>query len=271
MPPHDASIIIPCFNKVELTLQCLVSLAACTPLDRYEVVLVDNASSDATPELCAELEGDVVIIRNEENLGFSRACNQGAAAASGRHLLFLNNDTEALAGWFDPLVRVLDHEPDVGAVGCKLLYPDGTIQHAGVAFGEVEGGPALVGFHRWHQSPADTPGANRRCDMQAVTAACVLIRREAFDAAGGFDEGYWNGYEDVDLCLRLRDMGWRIVYEPRAQLIHYESQSGPERFSRIDENTARLIERWAGRVVPDMFFGSNGIVRPHHAATAVAR
>lgn len=271
MPPRDASIIIPCFDKVELTIQCLVSLAACTPPDRYEVVLVDNGSSDATPDMCAELEGDVVIIRNAENLGFSRACNQGAAAASGRHLLFLNNDTEALPGWFEPLVHVLDTEPDVAAVGCKLLYPDRTIQHAGVAFAETVDGPGLVAFHLFAKCPAETPGANQRRDLRAVTAACVLMRRTAFEAANGFDEGYWNGYEDVDLCLQLIDAGWRIVYEPRSELIHHESQSGPERFSRIDENTERLIERWGDRVVPDVYLGRNGDVRPHRAATGAVR
>lgn len=251
MPRHDVSIIIPCFNKVDYTLRCLESLVAHTPEDRYEVVLVDNASSDETPELCARLDGDVVVVRNETNLGFSKACNQGAAAAGGRHLLFLNNDTEALPGWLEPLLAVLDHEQEVGAVGSKLLFPDGTLQHAGVFTYEVEGGLALSASHLHYRGDRDLPVANRRRDLEVVTGACVAIRREAFEQAGGFDEGYWNGNEDVDLCISLRQAGWRVVYEPASELFHHESVSGPERFRKVDDNVRRLGERWGNRYAPE--------------------
>lgn len=263
MPRRDVSIIIPCFNKVDYTVRCLTSLAEHTPADRYEVVIVDNASSDATPELCAQLDGDVVVIRNDENLGFSKACNQGAAAASGRHLLFLNNDTEALPGWLDPMIDIIDAEAEVGAVGSKLLFPDDTLQHAGVIVTEVEGGVAISATHEHYRLPKDHPPANVRRDMDIVTGACVLFRREAFEAAGGFDEGYWNGYEDVDLCLTLRDAGWRVVYEPASTLYHHESVSGPERFRKIDANVQRLQDRWGGRYTPPWLLTTDQAARAH--------
>lgn len=263
MSRFDASIVIPLFNKVEYTLKCLAALAANTPADRYEVVLVDNGSSDETPALLDQLEGDVQIIRNAQNLGFSAACNQGAEAARGRHLLFLNNDTEPLPGWFEPLIGVLDREPDVGAVGAKLLFPDSTLQHAGVEVLEIRGKAPVVAIHRHYRKPADFPAANERCDLDVVTAACMAIRREAFDGAGRFDTGYWNGYEDVDLCFTIREAGWRIVYVPSSTLIHHESVSGPERFRRVDDNVRRLQDRWTGRVRPTVLGLETGASRPH--------
>lgn len=263
MPRRDVSIIIPCFNKVDYTVRCLTSLAEHTPADCYEVVIVDNASSDATPELCAQLDGDVVVIRNDVNLGFSKACNQGAGAATGRHLLFLNNDTEALPGWLEPMLAILDNEPDVGAVGSKLLFPDDTLQHAGVIVTEVEGGVAISATHEHYRLPRDHPPANVRRDLDIVTGACVLFRREAFEGAGGFDEGYWNGYEDVDLCLALRDAGWRVVYEPASTLYHHESVSGPERFRKIDDNVQRLQDRWTGRYTPPWLLTTEEAARAH--------
>lgn len=257
------SIIIPAFNRVDMTARCLQSIIANTAGIHYEVILVDNGSTDATPELCAGLGGNAVVIRNDENLGFARACNQGAAAASSDRLLFLNNDTEPHPGWLPPLLETLDSAPDVGAVGSLLLFPDGTVQHAGVVLVELPGYPTLAAQHMPYQVPADDPLVCRRREVAAVTAACVLIRREAFSAAGGFDEGYWNGYEDVDLCLTLGAAGWRIMYEPASVLLHHESASGPERFARRDANVDRLQQRWAGKVVPDYRVESDGVARLH--------
>ncbi len=264
MATPDVSIVIPCYGKVEYTIRCLTTLAEHTPADRYEVVLVDNASTDATPDLCAQLDGDVVVVRNEENLGFSKACNQGAAASSGRHLLFLNNDTELRPGWLEPLLDVLDREPDVGAVGSKLLFPDGTIQHAGVHVLECEDGRLpILPVHRYYRDTADLELANRREDVEVVTAACVLVRRAAFAAVGGFDEAYWCGYEDVELCFALHEAGWRVVYEPASVLVHHESVSGPERFREVTANEQRLVDRWHGRWAPSMLRTATGTVRPH--------
>ncbi|HET9732182.1 MAG TPA: glycosyltransferase family 2 protein [Acidimicrobiales bacterium] len=252
------SIIIPLYNKAEYTEACLVALAAVTQPGTYELVLVDNGSTDGTGALLGTLGPDSRIIRNPTNLGFAKACNQGAAVATGRHLVFLNNDTEPHPGWLEPLVQILDSEPDVGIVGAKLLFPDGLVQHAGVWMVTNERWDSLDGYHRLYRTVPDDPLVNERADLPAVTGACMAVRREAFTAAGGFDEAYWNGNEDVELCLRARAAGYRVVYDPRSTLTHHESVSGPERFSKVEENRKLLADRWLAGIVPDArwHFGS---------------
>lgn len=266
------SIIIPLFNKVEFTQQCLESIAAQTPAGLFEVILVDNASTDGTRELLAQLEGDVTVITNQQNLGFAKACNQGAAASKGKYLLFLNNDTEAHPGWLEPLVQVLDQEPDVAAVGSKLLFPDGTLQHAGVEIVEEQGlGIPLCPNHRFYRKAGDLPEANQRADVQVVTAAAMLVRSDCFRTVGGFDESYWNGYEDVDLCFKIGERGWRIVYEPRSCLAHFESASGPERRVKENENLALMTKRWLGQVAPDFRRTPDGVklLHPKRATASI--
>lgn len=267
--PPDVSIVIPLYNKVEYTTKCLEALVEHTTGPRYEVILVDNASTDATPELLSQLEGDVRVIVNPQNLGFAKACNQGAAMARGRYVLFLNNDTEPQPGWLEPLIKTLDGDPAVGAVGARLLYPDGSLQHAGVTVTEdLQQGLPLNCLHRYHRLPADHPPANVRAEVQVVTGAALMIRRELFHEVGGFDEGYWNGNEDVDLCFTLGQQGWRIVYEPESCLVHHESVSGPERWRKVNENIQRLLQRWTGRIVPDELIAADGTRQSHPARQA---
>lgn len=223
----NVSVIIPCWNRFDLTTACLRSIAASEPV--HEVVLVDNGSTDATACLDA-------TVRNTENLGFARACNQGAAAATGDALFFLNNDTLVHPGW----TRIAAHLRDdqVGCVGPKLVYPNGEIQHAGVGV-DFTRPPGLEAFNLmtdWTDKPAE---------VDAVTGACLAIRRATFDTLGGFDESYWNGYEDVDLCLSALAAGLSNIYEPRATVTHLESQSGAERWTAVRENVVRLRQKWS--------------------------
>jgi len=234
----ECSIVIPLFNRAELTRQCLTALAEVTADVRYEVVLVDNGSTDDTPQLLRGLSGNVQIVRNEANRGFAIACNQGARVARGRHLVFLNNDTVPLRGWLRALIDAAAARPDCSIVGSKLLYPDGTLQHAGVVFNH-----AAQAHHLYAHLPGDFAPANRAREMQVVTAACMLVRREAFEAAGGFDEGFRNSFEDVDLCLRIRERGGRVFYEPRSVLFHLESQT-QGRHTHDCANGERLARRW---------------------------
>jgi tetratricopeptide (TPR) repeat protein len=125
-------------------------------------------------------------------------------------------------------------------VGSKLLYENGTIQHAGVAFSRVWFTP----YHIYSGLPADAPCVNRRREFQSITAACMLVRREVFEAVGGFDEGYRNGFEDVDLCLKIREQGWQLIYRPDSVLYHLESQT-PGRKAHDKDNAKRLVQRWA--------------------------
>lgn len=246
MNRFDVSIIIPVFNRVEYTAACLESLAAHAPKSlSFELVVVDNASSDETPALLSRLAGDVVIERNEENLGFAKACNQGARRASGRILVFLNNDTEVHPGWLEPLVEELDAHPNTAAVGSRLLYPDGRIQHAGVAIGRDQ-----IPFHVHSQMDADDPRVTERRAFEIVTAACVAIRRADFLAIGLFDEGFINGHEDIDLCLRFRAAGRDVIYRPDSVVTHHESVS-EGRLDKRPHNVARTFAKWRERLVQD--------------------
>ena len=220
------SIIVPLFNQWPYTERCIDAIEDHT--DRpFEMVLVDNGSTDATRD-------QLVQVRNDRNRGFAVACNQGAAYASGDVLVFLNNDTEPHDRWLPNLVAQLTFE-DVAVAGCKLVYPHGVIQHAGVDVDfRLPPGKEAQGV------TDDLPAR----DVDAVTGACLAIRRDVFMALGGFDDGFWNGYEDVDLCLKARAAGYRVRYTPDAVVTHHESKSGPERWTRVRENVYRLREKW---------------------------
>ncbi|MSM40296.1 MAG: glycosyltransferase [Geobacter sp.] len=268
-----ASIIIPLFNKAEYTRRCLETLKASTPAHLFELILVDNGSNDETGALLDAQSASVKVIRNEQNLGFAHACNQGAAAADTPYLLFLNNDTEPFPGWLEPLIDLMDNDSRVAATGCKLLFPDNTIQHAGVVMidDQAPGGDPLVAKHLYYGKPADFPAANRAMHYQALTAAALMVRNNIFQEVGGFDERYWNGYEDVDLCLKLQQQGYFLIYVPTSVLIHHESKSGPERFVKVQHNIEQLHANWLGKVSPDFIVTSDnrcletsaGIVRPY--------
>lgn len=267
------SIIIPLFNKVEYTRRCLETLNASTPAHLFELILVDNGSTDETGSLLDAQPASVKIVRNKQNLGFAHACNQGAARAEMPYLLFLNNDTEPYPGWLEPLIDVMDNDPRVAAAGCKLLFPDNTIQHAGVVMidDQAPGGDPLVAKHLYYGKPADFPAANRAMHYQALTAAALMVRNNMFQEVRGFDERYWNGYEDVDLCLKLRQQGYFLVYVPTSVLVHHESKSGPERFVKVQHNIEQLHANWLGKVSPDFIVTADnrcietaaGIVRPY--------
>ncbi len=254
------SIIIPVFNKVEFTRQCIETLYQNTPGDApefsFEVIVVDNGSTDDTKTFLKEAADkypNFYYVINPDNLGFSRACNIGAHYARGKYLHFLNNDTEPLPNWLPPLVEVLDVDETVGATGSKLLFPDGTIQHAGVVVVENHILPDhLLARHFYYKKPGDYPETNGMRTYKVLTAASLMIRREIFQKVGGFDEGYWNGYEDVDLCFKIYQDGWKLIYQPHSVLIHYEQQSGAQRFIKVSENVKRLHERWLGKIKPDL-------------------
>jgi GT2 family glycosyltransferase/glycosyltransferase involved in cell wall biosynthesis len=248
----SVSIVIPTFNNLALTQGCLAALRATAP--GAEIVVVDNASTDGTREWLASQPGLVAIL-NEENLGFARACNQGLDASSGELVLYLNNDTIPQPGWLEPLAAALE-DPAVGIAGAKLLYEDGTIQHAGVAVRQLDGDP--YPFHVHLCAPADAPYVSRSRDVQMVTGACLLARRDL----ARFDEAYVNGHEDLDLCLRAREAGFRIRYVPESVVVHLESRTkrlvGLENFhyrKGVDNEEARgrrrFLERWGSALEID--------------------
>lgn len=239
MRTPEVSIIIPVFNRVELTRQCLEALYRTVPPGLAEIIVVDNGSTDGAPDfLSGEARaGRIVFIRAGRNLGFARACNLGAAKAGGKYLLFLNNDTIPTPGWLEAMLEAAAL-PNVGVVGAKLLYPDGTVQHAGIVF--LRGRPEHI--HRGAPADAAACGGRRR-DFDMVTGACLLIPKDLFFAVGGFDETFLNSYEDVDLCLRVRALGRRVVCEPSAVVYHLEGQT-EGRFERDPVNFAGFSSRW---------------------------
>lgn len=239
------TIIIPVFNQVAFTRACLDTLFQVTPAEQFDLVVVDNGSTDGTGELLVSFGDRLQVITNDSNLGFAKACNQGARAALQPYLLFLNNDTIPHSGWLSALVETAERDPEIGVVGSKLLYPDGTVQHAGLAFDQ-----SRLPYHVGRGRPGDDPLFNQERELKAVTGACMLIRRGFFEQVGGFDEGFRNGCEDVDLCLKLGELGKRVVYQPQSVLTHHESRT-EGRNLHLGHNEQRFLARWRSRVRPD--------------------
>jgi len=269
---RQVSIIVPCWNRAPWTLRLLKSLQATLPEGGYELVIVDNGSTDETRRVSANPDAGVVVVRNERNLGFAVACNQGTRAASAETLVFCNNDIVAKPGWLPPLLAALER-PRVGVVGTRLLFPDGTIQHAGVGvFHDSDGEGYTDGIHLLYRQRADHPLAIQSKELRAVTGAVMAVSKRLFLELGGFDEGYWNGNEDVDFCLRAGEAGYRVWYEAASVLVHQESASGKEeRFKKATENRKRLTERWAAKVLDERETGGVVIVGPFGAGTKADR
>jgi len=240
-----ASIIMPVFNRLEYTQKCLGSIFEFGSRYAFEIIVVNNASSDGTKEFLESLSGKILAVHNKKNLGFAKACNAGAGKASGEFLLFLNNDTIVTKDWMDVLVKELDENPEIAIAGSKLLYPDETIQHAGVVFGEDK-----IPYHIYAREIKEKHYVNKRRKFNALTAACMLVRKEIFDEVGGFDEAYLNGYEDIDLCLKIREIDGEIMYCPESIVYHYESISDG-RGGRHRENRDIFLNRWAMKIDQD--------------------
>jgi GT2 family glycosyltransferase len=238
------SVVVPVHGRAALTERCLDSLLGDLP-EPCEVIVVDDASTDRTSELLQSYGERIRTLTLAENLGFARACNHGAALASHDTLVFLNNDTAPLTGWLQALIDHARSYPAAAVVGAKLLYPTGQIQHAGVVIGQ-DGYP----HNLYAGLPAEHPAVNRSRALQAVTGACMLVRRQDFERADGFDSGYVNSLEDVDLCLRIGAAGAEVRYCHEAVLTHLESASRG-REDRFNRSVQLYRERWRDRVRRD--------------------
>jgi GT2 family glycosyltransferase len=252
----SCSIVIPVHGHAALTDQCLAALLA-SPVESAEVdiIVVDDGSTDATLDVLSTYADQVRVVRHEQNTGFARACNDGAAATSAEWLLFLNNDTIPQAGWLDALLRYASQRKHVGFTGAKLLFPGGRVQHAGVVFARN-----LSPHHIYAGFPGDHPAVNESREFQVVTAACGLIRRELFEQAGAFDPDFVNGYEDIDLCLRLRRLGYEVHYCHECVVSHVESAT---RHYEIDAaNFELFLERWSDVVFQDdvRYYVEDGLI-----------
>jgi GT2 family glycosyltransferase len=236
------SIIILSFNNWDLTNKCLDSIKKHTDIKKVEIIVIDNCSDRDTVAALKKYQG-IKKIFNAKNVGFAKGCNQGAKEATGEILLFLNNDTEVTKGWLEPLLADLK-DKKVAAVAPKLIFPDGLIQFAGVTFAEDK-------FPRHiYRGKKDFAGTNKRREFKALTAACLAIKKKAFDEVGGFDEIYKNGMEDIDLCFRLGEAGHKLIYDPKSLVIHYESASD-DRLKHVFDNNDIFMDRWKDGIIPD--------------------
>ncbi|PID30478.1 MAG: hypothetical protein CR982_01090 [Candidatus Cloacimonadota bacterium] len=219
------SIIIPLFNNLNYTKNCINSILENTNYPNYEIVIIDNNSTDGTREYLNGLKNNltnVKIILNSENRGFGIANNQGAKISEGKYLLCLNNDTMVTKGWLSELLKPVEESSEIVGGGSKLIYDDETIQHAGVV-STTDG--ALLPFHNFTNLGKRSPIVSYPKYYQTLTAATFLIERETFIELGGFNERYINCFEDMDLCYKISSLGKKLIYVPNSIVYHYESKS----------------------------------------------
>ena len=250
------SIIVPTRNQVELLQTTIESIRSRTDYGSYEIVVVDNASTDSRAlSYLASLGPPVQVHRWPHAFNYSAINNFAVRLSKGEQLLFLNNDIEIVRP--DWLTALLEYAqvPGVGAVGAKLLYSDGTIQHAGVVLKRTG-----VAHHAFRWAPREVRGVPRLADLprncSAVTGACMLVPRRIFEEVGGFDEELRVVLNDVDLCLRIRERGYAVIYTPHAQLYHHEGSSRGRLHPPSDDD--RFLKRWASRFAQvDPYYNPN--------------
>lgn len=276
-PPHPlnrVSILIPTRNGLHYLRTCVKSILAMTRYGDYELIVLDNGSDDpGTLEYLEQLSGfcapvPAKIVRDPRPFNFSRLNNLGARHASGSLLCLMNNDIEVIApGWLEEMAA-LAVRPGIGAVGARLLYPDATLQHCGVVVGL--GGAAGHLMRHWkhdepdHLGPIGVGRSELLQEASAVTAACLVVRKDIYDQIGGLDEQTFAvAFNDVDFCLRLRQAGYRNLYTPHATLIHHESVSrgddadDPQKARRYMQELRALQKRWRTEGFQDPAYNPN--------------
>jgi GT2 family glycosyltransferase len=233
-----------------MTQDCIDNLIKYTDCE-YEIILVDNGSSERVSEAYMS---KVKYVRSEENLLFAKGCNLGAKHATGEVFCFLNNDIIVSKNWYKQCVEVLTSDETIGITGPKLLYPDHTIQHAGIEIGRIER-PYLPANHRYRAKPSTYEPANELREYQAVTGAVMFIRKTDFEAVGGFDPGYTNWFEDIDLCFKVRlNLGKKIMYCPKSKTIHLETKTPRNPIVQQQHNANSyfmFMDRWESKMVLD--------------------
>lgn len=223
--------------------RCLESIAQHPPSLRYEIVVVDNASTDGSREWLESLGATVHLIKNKENAGFGRANNRGFAATDAPLLFLLNNDAEVQAGSIDRLVETIESDPRIGGCGPRIVNPDGSLQVSVWRNPPMPWEMILTGLRLSYLLPKRVRGElllgphwdhARRRRVNMLVGAAILVRREVIDQVGGFDERFHMYAEDGEWCLRIVRAGWRLIFEPDAIVMHHGGQSTKQRWEELD-------------------------------------
>lgn len=231
------SLIVVSYNSSEFLMDMLLSAVGSSGRIPMEIIVVDNGSSDGSPELVSAHFPDALVVASSENKGFAWGNNRGASLATGELLLLANSDVVFLGSAVRDMAYYLLEHRDVGALGPKVLNPDGSVQFSGKRMPGVATG-ALVASGLYHRVPWRGPWEKyymlpedyeRVQEVDHLTACCLMVRRQVWEEVGGFDEGYFMYFEDIDWCLRARQKGNKLVYLPTASVVHYKSASARKR------------------------------------------
>lgn len=236
------SIIIPVYNQFPYTYNCLKSIKKYSENIDYEIIVADDASTDMTTELEHVVQG-IKVIRNKQNYQFLTSCNRASESAGGKYLVFLNNDTQVQRGWLKSLVDLMEKDRAIGLAGSKLVYPNGLIQEAG---GIVWKDANVLQYGNGRQAGEEALNFLRETDY--ISGASIIIRKALWDEIGGFDERFVPAYyEDVDLAFGVRKLGYKVIYQPESEVIHFEGMSSRlenNQMSGIDRNRRVFLEKW---------------------------
>ncbi len=265
----EFSFIIPVHNNLEYTQKCLNSILKHTlDLNKIEVVVINNASDNSTSDYLNSVKNsnlfkNFILISNSNNETYAKVNNQGAKLASGKYLICLNNDIEILNNdWYDELKNTFESNPNIAIQGAKLMYDNGKIQHAGVVWGNV-GLDFPLHYHLYLTLNNNEKCVNKTRAFQFVTGAFLTIRKDIFNQINGFDEKYIFGHEDLDLCMKVRDLGFDVIYNHKVEATHYESKTkqllGVSKFERFIsskdtfdlENHKYFLSKWQNKLVLD--------------------
>ena len=251
------SIIIPVYNHFEHTYQCLKSISELTEKTEFEVIVIDDCSTDDTENQIKMISG-IHYHRQKQNGGFIESCNTGAKLAKGRYLLFLNNDTVVYDSWLDTLINVFENYPDAGLVGSKLIYPNNQLQEAGgIIFSDASG------WNYGRLGNPEEPQYNHVREVDYCSGASILISKELFEELGRFDERYKPAYyEDTDLAFAVRNIGKQVYYQPASVVTHFEGISsgtdltqGAKKYQVV--NQEKFKEKWTKQLANQQKSGSD--------------
>lgn len=249
---EKVSILIPNKDHIDVLKTCIDSIYKIKTNQDFEIIIIENNSENSKTfdyyKLLEKTHSNIKVVEYKGDFNYSKINNFGAKYCTGEYLLFLNNDVEVLTDyWLEEMVMFAQRE-DVGGVGCKLIYPDDKIQHAGVIIG-IGGFAGHANRHLPRESSGYLYRLNVAQNYSACTAACLMVKKSIFDEINGFDEDFVVALNDVDLCLRIREKDKLIVYTPYAELYHYESKSRgyedtPEKKKRFNSEVSRFKNKW---------------------------